>query len=56
MNLSSFASLFPFRTLGSSQSSINTLLDSRDVTLDKLLDEESFSTEFKSQNLKLMQL
>ena len=44
MNLSSFASLFPFRTLGSTQSSINTLLDSKDVTLEKLLDEESFSS------------
>jgi hypothetical protein len=55
MNLSNFASLFPFRTLGSSQSSINTLLDSKEITLPKLLDEESFSSEFKSQNPKLMQ-
>ena len=44
MNLSSFASLFPFRTLGSAQSSFNTLLDSKEVTIDKLLDEENFTT------------
>jgi hypothetical protein len=41
MNLANFASLFPFRSM-SAQPSINTLLDSPNVTLNKLLDEESF--------------
>ena len=55
MNLSNFASLFPFRSL-IPQPSINAMLDSSTVTLERLMDEDSFSTEFKSQNPKLMEL
>lgn len=49
-----FASLFnQFRMGGSS---IGDLIDSAGVTLDRLLDEDSFSNEFKSGNSKVQQL
>ena len=50
-----FASLFnQFRMGGSS---IGDLIDSPGgVTLDRLLDEDSFSNEFKSGNSKVQQL
>jgi hypothetical protein len=56
MNLSNFG-LFPFRpNMSIANSPINTLLEEPDVTLDKLLDEETFVNDFKIQNPKLMQL
>jgi hypothetical protein len=49
-----FASLFnQFRMSGSS---IGDLIDSPNVTLDRLLDEDSFPNEFKSGNSKVQQL
>lgn len=55
MNMSSFGSLFPFRT--NMHSAITTMLEEPDVTLERLLDEDaSFLSDFKTQNPKLMQL
>jgi hypothetical protein len=57
MNLSNFGNLFPFRpNMSIAHSPINSLLDEPDVSLDKLLDEETFVNDFKIQNPKLMQL
>lgn len=55
MNLSNFGNLFPFRS--NMHSTITTLLEEPDVTLEKLLDEDTnFINDFKTQNPKLMQL
>jgi hypothetical protein len=48
-----FASLFNHFKMGSS---VGDLIDSPGVTLDRLLDEDSFSNEFKSGNSKVQQL
>ena len=48
-----FASLFnQFRMSGSS---IGDLIDSPNISLDRLLDEDSFPNEFKSGNSKVQQ-
>ena len=48
-----FASLFSqFR--GGSSSPINDLIDDPDTDLERLLDEDSFTNEYKSGNSKVM--
>lgn len=48
-----FSSLFnQFR--GGNSSTVNDLLDSDGITLDRLLDEDSFLPEYKSANAKVM--
>ena len=50
-----FASLFSqFR--GGSNSLVSELLDQPDTDLDRLLDEDTFATEYKSGNNRVMSL
>jgi hypothetical protein len=57
MSLPGLFSMISRYPMQMTQSAISSLLDDPDVTLDKLLDEDtSFISDFKNQNPRLMQL